>query len=153
MNMLPLTLQSYKWPCLWGFTQKFLKISHLSLACSISIWRIRAKYYYMWTYEKMLDCDVTECDIKLDVVFVVLLELHIETAAIQQFKAEIPLVISCRTTTSEFSLHVWPQEKSYCWRMSPEFILQGSTTTWVLSTFQPKLLHCSIFMRKGRIIV
>jgi hypothetical protein len=47
-----------------------------------------------------------DCDVELDVVLVVLLELHIETAAIQQFKAEIPLAISCRTTTSEFSLHV-----------------------------------------------
>jgi hypothetical protein len=45
------------------------------------------------------------CVVEHDVVCV-LLELHIETAAIQQFKAEIPLAIGCRTTTSELSLHV-----------------------------------------------
>jgi hypothetical protein len=55
-----------------------------------------------------------DCDVELFVVLVVLLELHIETAAIQQFKAEIPLAVSCRATTSKFSLHVRSQEKSYC---------------------------------------
>jgi hypothetical protein len=39
-------------------------------------------------------------------VVVVLLELHIETAALQQLKAEIPVAVSCRTAPSEFSLHV-----------------------------------------------